>query len=367
MRYLMAKRLLADLSVLVFQLHPFCAASASASASASSSSPWAARAASPADGAARRHGPIAVGNKKRGAPSSSLSPPPPPPSSPPRKSAAGAQLPLVVPPGSNGTAVSPRTDPLLPCSLRSPGASLSYSSPRPKPVLVLRRKATTAGSPQSNSQSPAPLLQLAGRAVELIEAVAFHTVASSAPPAAAGADGAPPLVEATPAASRNHPTQASTVAGASEVCRRVEELRCGSLGSSAIGVPTFLLSRGGGARTAGGLSPGVGGVSRAVGSLISLLAAMVGAEEDLEKRRRPNIRQIPCASPQSQVPGRPGGGRRHGHGEIVAKPATVRLSEGLQRLAGVVLHAANRVCFVDLTAMQVRGVGLKVRGQRARL
>eukprot|EP00752_Nemacystus_decipiens_P012178 g10796.t1 len=345
-RYLMAKRLLADLSVLVYQLHPFCASSASASAS--TASPWPPPGTASTGRAARRHRPNAVGNSKRGA----ISSPPPPPSPPSRP--AEAEQPLCVPPVVNDTALSPRRD--SSARPRSPTPLPSVSSPPPpppQPVLVLRRKAPTTGHPPSNSRSP-PLLQLAGRAVELVEAVASHLLAAPAPAAASGAGGARPPVSAASNGSRNHSSYASTGAGAPVVCRSVEELRCGSLCFSALGAPSFLLSNGARTGTAGGSSPGMEGVSRAVGSLVSLLAAIVGAEKDLgeQQRRRLDILQVPCASPQSHVQDMKDGGRRPRNADIMATPATAHVSEGVLHLAGFLLRAANRVCLVDLTAMQ---------------
>lgn len=363
MRYLMAKRLLADVSVLVYQLHPFCAASAAAA------SPWPAAAAPSTKGAARKRGPNDTGSKKRVSDSSSSPPPPPAPSS-----SAGAEEPLVDPPGSNDTAVSPRRGPSS--NSHTPAAFPSSSPPPPRPpVLVLRRMWTTADSTQSNSntQSPPLLQQLAGRAVELVEAVASHPHAAPAPasPTATDVGGASPLVEAASAASHNRSPKTFTVEGAPVVCRRVEQLRRGAL-CSKFGAPSSLLLGEGGTGTAGGSSLGVDRVGRAVGSFVSLLAAMVAAEEHLGEQRqgeqqqqRLSIQRFPCSSPQSEAPGRVDGGKRPRQGGIGANPtATARVPGSLLRLAGVVVRAANRACLLDLSAMQVGGGGVNLREWR---
>lgn len=368
-RYLLAKGLLADLSVLVYQLHPFCAAAAVA---ASASSPWPAATSPSADGDARRDGPS---NRNR---STLSSPPPPPWSSPPPGSPSGAARPLSAPPGSSDTA--------SPTASRSLSSHFSQPPPQPRrrpppllPVLVLRRKAAVGGSSRLRSRSrlgprspPPLLLQLAGCVAELVEAVASRPRPPPYISTALGAAGgeAPRPVESALAGSLKYPAEEAPARarGASAAYRPVEQLRRGSLCGPAVGTPPLQLGAGGtGAAAAGESRPSVGGVSRAVGSLVSLLAAMLGAEKDLgkkrqqqqqEQQRRRPAQEIPRASPRSQVPDRvDDGGDKRRQGEAVAKLPAAFVSEGLLRLAGVVLGAANRACLLDLGGVQVGKLG----------
>ncbi|CAB1096330.1 unnamed protein product [Ectocarpus sp. CCAP 1310/34] len=305
-QYLATKRLLSDLSVLIYQLHAFCAT-----------------AALPTTGTRTREGPAETGiptgknhhdgNKRR-----STSP-------------TGGEL--LPPPLSLTTAADKHCSPRS--RSQSPDSSRRLPA-RPLPVLVLRRKTTIAGSKPTRSLSPLPsrhpLLQVAGRVAELVTAVVSHSLVRAAGPATA-------------------------------TCRAVEDLRRGALAAppTAHSPP---LARGPAAGGAGSPTPASGAV-RAVGSLVSLAAAMVGTEKERRQRQPPSSgvavlgaekkdddddsrqRRDDAASPIEAS-----STAATGSLETEKEGAAIPLSDGLLCLSSAAVQAANLACVQDLEAVQ---------------
>ncbi|CAN0053014.1 unnamed protein product, partial [Ectocarpus sp. 8 AP-2014] len=306
-RFLATKRLLSDLSVLTYQLHAFCAAAA----------------ALPTTGTRTRVGPAETGkstgknhhdsNKRR-----STSP-------------AGGEL--LPPPLSSATAANKHSSPRS--RSQSPDSSRQLPA-RPLPVLVLRRKMTIAGSKPTRSLSPLPsrrpLLQVAGRVAELVTAVVSHPLVRPPGPATA-------------------------------TCRAVEDLRRGALAAPP---PAYSSPLAKGPATGGAGSPtAASGAVRAVGSLVSLVAAMVGTEkerrqrqpsssgdavlgtekkdddEDSRQRRNDAASPIEASSPAATC-----------SLETEKEGASIPLSDGLLCLSSAVVQAANLACVLDLEAVQ---------------
>ncbi|CAN0436343.1 unnamed protein product [Ectocarpus sp. 12 AP-2014] len=305
-RYLATKRLLSDLSVLTYQLHAFCAA-----------------AALPTTGTRTRVGPAETGkstgknrhdsNKRR-----STSP-------------TGGEL--LPPPLSSTTAADKHSSPRS--RSQSPDSSRRLPA-RPLPVLVLRRKTTIAGSKPTRSLSPLPsrrpLLQVAGRVAELVTAVVSHPLVRPSGPATA-------------------------------TCRAVEDLRRGALAAPPLAYSSPLAR---GPATGGAGSPTLAsGAVRAVGSLVSLVAAMVGTEKE-RRQHQPSSsgvavlgaekkdddddsrqRRDDAASPmEASSPAATGSLKTEKEG------AAIPLSDGLLCLSSAAVQAANLACVLDLEAMQ---------------
>ena len=242
MRYLMAKRLLSDLSVFVCQLQPYCASAVA--------------------GAGRHSNKI-----RASSPSSPSSFTPTSSSSPPARSG-----------GSAATSVK---------------RSSRSRSPSPR-LLIVRRSADTS-LPQ---RLPLPLPHLVGCIAALVEAVASYPLRCRPRPVTTATLEPPPApVSARVGVSspkRDSPAGDETEqsrrllksaqqecgghvdggdgsggegvvgrGGAVRACDQVEGLRDGSLASCSVGVDVVA---------------GASGTARVVGTLFSLVAAMVGAE-----------------------------------------------------------------------------------------
>lgn len=356
MRYLMAKQLLFDLSVLVCQLHPFCITAAAASAPLPSS------ATSTTGGMTGNHQQHLGGN------SGGCSSPPSSPS-PSRQNTRGGPLP---PPssGSTGNETSTRKGP----SSTSPPA-------RRRPLLTIRRKAVPTGSNRPTPSSP--LAEVAGRVAELVEAVLSHPGSPPSPLPHSQTVGT-----AAAAVPHSDAAEASATAIAAPVIHRpAEEPRGTTLaGTTALGplppvqtpAPRSLSSRervagigGGGA----GLSLPLSGAARAVGSLVSLLAAIVGADVDRSrqqqqqhrtsphsealggvegnKTRRNTARLTATSSSSSSSSSLVGSRETTATAPTTTKTAVTSLSDGILRLASVVIRGANLAFLLDLDAMQV--------------
>lgn len=299
MRYLATKRLLFDLSVLTYQLHAFCAA-----------------AALPATGTRTRVGPAETGkhtgknhhdtDKRRST----------------RPTGGG----LLPPPSSSTTATDKHSSPRS--RSQSPDSSRRLPA-RPLPVLVLRRRTTIAGSKPTRSMSPLPsrrpLLQVAGRVAELVTAVVSHPLVRPPGPATA-------------------------------TCRAVEDLRRGALAAppSAYSSP---LARGPATGGTGSPTPASGAV-RAVGSLVSLLAAMVGTEKE-RRQRQPSSSGVAVLGAEKKDDDDAASATEAsspyatGSLETEKEGAAIPLSDGLLCLSSAVVQAANLACVVDLEAVQV--------------
>lgn len=360
MRYLMAKRLLFDLSVLVCQLHPFCSTAAEAVA-AWLPSPVTTSTANGVVTSYEQH--LASNNGRR-----RFSPPPS--SSPLRRTAGGGPSPLS---GSTGSEPSTRSGS---CAIRYPT--------RRRPVLTLRRKTIPTGCNLSGPSSPLP--ELAGRIADLVEAVLLHPGPPSSPLPYSGTGGAGPQSNAAE-------VSATATATAPVISRRAEKLCRGTLAGTIAWGPLppaqtpasrqlssseRVAGTGGGG--GGGISVALSGAAKVVGSLVSLLAAIVSAEDDRrrqhqeqeeEKETDQQQQQQYHAPSQSQVLDRAEGGKRWrgktpltatalspslvgSRGTATAPMTTVTTAtDGLLRLAFVVVRAANLAFLLDLNAMQV--------------
>ncbi|CAM9839959.1 unnamed protein product [Ectocarpus sp. 6 AP-2014] len=307
-RYLAAKRLLSDLSVLTYQLHAFCAA-----------------AALPTTGTRTRVGPAETG-KHTGKSHHDTDK---------RRSTSPTEGGLLPPPSSSMAATDKYSAPGS--RSQSPDSSRRLTA-RPLPFLVLRRKTTIAGSKPTRSLSPLPsgrpLLQVAGRVAELVTAVVSHPLVRPAGPATA------------------NPT-----------CRAVEDLRRGALAAPP---PAYSspLARGPATGGAGSPTPASGAV-KAVGSLVSLLAAMVGTEKE-RRQRQPSSSGVVALGAEKKGDDddsrqRPEDGASPieasspdatGSLETEDEGVAIPLSDGLLCLSSAVVQAANLACVVDLEAVQ---------------
>lgn len=218
----------------------------------------------------------------------------------------------------------------------SSGSRSRPSSPaRQRPLLVLRRKAPIAGASLPISPPRSPLLRLARRVAELIEAVVSHPRMS-------------------PESSRPSPESSSVFAGGwAPPPAPVAPTVAVSHGdvvieAPAAATPSYPAPLAVAAATGGASAPRLGAI-RALGPLMSLLVGMLGAELDPSQQLRPRSRSSPTVD---------GGRKNPRQVQILAATATAAaaatpLSDGLLRLAYVVVRAANRACAVDLHATQV--------------
>lgn len=413
MRYLVARRLLSDLSVLVCQLHPFCTAAADAATtkySPKTTTPPA------TNETVEKPQPNALGVNMQGRLTS-------------RNSSSASQSPpshTVVRPGpgppmmstDTGTATAEKRHSSI---SRSPGSPSSVASP---PLLVLRRKTTNADpnrsskrrplpSPPSSAQlppppPPPPLIQVAARIAELVEAIASHPIlVGCAISTTATAAGAADAGASLPAQSSSI-GEASSAAAAPAASRREKSLCRGGLVAiprpdSTLPPESGSLSLSPWSREFAGDSrawPPSSGMPGALGSLVSLLAAMVGAEVNYGSDQRPQgplsnsgveertdgSEALRCDEPaavkattSATVP-RPSRATSSpaltgpleatlGAKAVSAAMATAtaaattttippaqtppNLSDGVIRLASMVIRAANRACLLDLVAVQV--------------
>ncbi len=256
-------------------------------------------------------------------------------------------------------------DPAAAAASASSSSRSRPSSPvRRRLLLVLRRRVpiVDASPPKSPPPPPPPppLLPIARHAAELIEAVVAHPRASPGPsppsPTNAFAGGrAPPPAPVVAAVAVSRGNVAIEAPAAATISCPTPSAAAAAAAAATVGAASPSSARR--AETGGASSPRLGAI-RALAPLMSLLAGMVAAELDESPQLRPTSRSPPAVDARKDP--RPGqslaatANAKAGLPETTAATAAAApLSDGLLRLAYVVVRAANRACPVDLYAMQV--------------